>query len=112
MKYCLSDKLEKPNFLFLVKLNTSNHDYYLFDNFEKAMEKARVLSLSTFPLSIVYEPCIDKYGEWRLQKTYWYINGECSFEERPRMELHAKFYTDAGEWLNSEEFNANGYKIS
>lgn len=102
-KYNLESKKEKPRFLFFVKPNTANHDYYLYTDFEKAMGKARILSLAEFPLSVVYEPCVDKDGEWHLQETYLYMSGICEMIEHPKMKLHAKFYTEAGKWLNSEE---------
>lgn len=103
MQYILHNKYEKPAFSFLVKINTSNHDYYLFTDFEKAAEKARILSISEFPLTVIYEPIIDKDGEWHLHKPYYYMDGKCYYEEHPKMELHAKFYTDAGQWLNPNE---------
>ena len=103
MKYMLKSKTEKPGFSFLVKTNTAKQSYYLFTDFERAMKKARVLSLTEFPLVVVYEPCQDKDGEWHLKKTYSYMGGKAYLEEDSRMELHAKFYTDAGEWLNSDE---------
>lgn len=102
-RYILPDKKTRPGFSFLVKTNTAKHSYYLFSSFERAMNQARVLSLTEFPLVIIYEPCQDKDGEWHLIKTFSYMSGKCYAEEDSRMELHAKFYTDAGYWLNSDE---------
>lgn len=103
VKYTLKNKTEKPGFSYLVKTNTSNPGYYLFTDFERAMNQARVLSLTKFPLAIVYEPCQDRDGEWHLRMTYSYMSGKCYMEENTKMELHAKFYTEAGQWLNPEE---------
>lgn len=103
MKYSLKSKTEKPGFSYLVKTNTSNHNYYLFTDLERALNKARVLSLTEFPLSIVYEPCVGRDGEWHLKKAYSYMSGKCYLEEDSRPELHVKFYTEAGQWLNPDE---------
>lgn len=103
MRYPLQAKQEKPAFSFLVKTNTANHDYFLFTDYEKALNKARVLSLSEFPLVIIYEPCVDKDSEWHLRKTHSCMSGKIYLEEDSKMELHAKFYTDAGNWLNPDE---------
>lgn len=102
-KYVLKNKTEKPGFSFLVKKNTANHNYYLFTDLERALNHARVMSLSEFPLVIVYEPCQDKYSEWHLRKTYSYFSGKCYLEENTKMELQAKFYIEAGQWLNPGE---------
>lgn len=103
MKFILKSKNEKPAFSFFVRTNTTNAGYYLFNDLEKALSKARVLSLTKFPRVIVYEPCQDKGGEWHLKKTYSYFSGKCYLEEDAKMELHVKFYTDAGQWLNPDE---------
>ena len=94
----LKDKKEKPPFKFYVKTNTSNFDYYVYDDFEEAMGKARTLSLMEFPIVVVMEPDKDKNGEWKLVRTFFYVRGKCS--EDKTKQLHVKFYTDAGVCLN------------
>ncbi len=49
-KIILKNRREKPPFLFYVKINTANQDYYAFDDFEDAMNKARVLSIAEYPI--------------------------------------------------------------
>lgn len=104
MKYILKNKKEEPQFRFFVKLNTSNMDYWLFNDIERALNHARVLSLTSYPISVVYEPVRNADGEWKLQKTYAYFGGKCNLIESPKVELHVKFYTQAGEWMNADEF--------
>lgn len=98
MKILLKDKKTKPPFLFYVKENRSEFDYYAFNDFEMAMEKARVLSISKFPVSIILEPYQDENGEWKMQRTFRYVEGRC--HEDDKLLLHVKFYTDAGNCLN------------
>lgn len=102
MVYQLVNKCEKPDFLYYVKENTSSFDYYLFHDYEKAMECARILSLTKFPIAIIREPMQDAYGEWHLEQTHSYVKGECHYKDEyvKQCSLHAKFYLDAGEWLN------------
>lgn len=98
MKIVLKNKSEKPPFRFFVKANTWRSDYYVFNDFEKAMNKARVLSLTKFPIVNVMETYESKIGEWMMRYIFTYIRGKCIEREEPA--LHAKFYTDAGECLN------------
>ncbi len=98
MKIVLKDKKTEPSFKYYVKLNTPCFDYYVFDDFEQAMNKARVLSLTEFPIVVVMEPDKDKNGEWMFIQTFIYIQGRC--QEDDKKLLHVKFYLDAGECLN------------
>lgn len=74
----------------------------LFHNYEKAMDCARILSLTKFPIAIIREPMQDAYGEWHLEQTHSFVKGECHYKDEyvKQCSLHAKFYLDAGEWLN------------
>lgn len=103
LKFTLKSKIDKPAFSFFVRTNTAGAGYYLFADLEQALNKARVLSLTQFPLVIVYEPCQDKDGEWHLIKTYSYFSGKCHLEEDAKPELHVKFYLEAYQWLNPDE---------
>lgn len=98
MKVSLKDKRTKPPFSFYVKENTSSFNYYAFDDFELAMEKARVLSISKFPIAIIMEPYEDEYGEWKMKRIFRFSQGKCKEDEEYL--LHAKFYTDVGDCLN------------
>nr|DAV32541.1 MAG TPA: hypothetical protein [Caudoviricetes sp.] len=99
-KILLKNRSERPPFSFYVRENTENYDYYAFDDLNEAMAKARILSLTKYPVVMVMEPWKTKYGEWRMKRTFWYIQGKCREDEA--VLLHAKFYTDAGECLNQK----------
>ena len=102
MKIVLKNKSAKPPFQFCVKANTWCSDYYAFNDFEKAMNKARVLSLAEFPIVNVMETYESMFGEWMMRYIFTYIRGTCIEREEPA--LHAKFYTDAGECLTELEY--------
>lgn len=91
MKYILKNKHTDPGFKFLVKLNKPDAWYFLYNNTEEAMEKARILSLVGYPISLIYEPVKDSYGEWVMRKTFLYINGKPTFNDNARNELHVKW---------------------
>lgn len=97
-KIILKNRREKPPFLFYVKINTANQDYYAFDDFEDAMNKARVLSIAEYPIVVVLEPIQNNDGEWVMKRIFLYMQGEC--RENVEILLHCKFYTDAGNCLN------------
>lgn len=100
MKYELKNKKEEPNFKYLVKLNNACYDYYLYNDFESAAEQAHLLSLTTFPIVIVYSVVKNEQTkEYHLKKEFLYFSGECHYSV-DRIDLHVKFYTDAGNWLN------------
>lgn len=103
MKYILENKETEPGFKFLVKLNKADAGYFLYNDVEEAMEKARILSLLEYPISLIYEPSKNSYGEWVMKKTFLYIDGKPIFDDNARNELHVKFYLESGEWLNPEE---------
>lgn len=84
--------------MFYVRKNTSNYNYFAFDDFEEAMDKARILSLTEFPIAMVLEPIKNKYDEWIMKRIFIYMQGECW--EDGEILLHCKFYTDAGNCLN------------
>lgn len=99
----MANKETKPGFKFLVKLNKADAGYFLYNSAEKAMEKAKLLSLVEYPISLIYEPVKDNYGEWVMRKTFLYIDGKPTFEDNARNELHVKSYLESGEWLNPDE---------
>lgn len=103
MRYILENKETEPSFKFLVKSNNADAGYYLYNDVEEAMEKARILSLVEYPISLIYEPSKDRFGEWVMRKTFLYIEGKPTFNDNVRNELHVKFYLESGEWLNPDE---------
>ena len=62
MKILLKNRNERPPFSFYVRENTENYDYYAFNNLNEAMAKARILSLTKYPVVMVMEP-------WEKQST-------------------------------------------
>lgn len=75
----------------------------MYNDAEREMEKVRVLFLAEYPISLIYEPIKNNYGEWVMQKTFLYIDEKPIFNDRVTNELHVKFYLESGEWLNPEE---------
>ena len=51
-----SSKYKQPDFKYYVKPNTSCYDYYTFQDLEEACIRAKTLSLTEFPVSLLYEP--------------------------------------------------------
>lgn len=97
-KNYIEEQKRKTTVLFYVKINTANQDYYAFDDFEDAMNKARVLSIAEYPIVVVLEPIQNNDGEWVMKRIFLYMQGEC--RENVEILLHCKFYTDAGNCLN------------
>lgn len=95
----LRSRAEEPPFHFYVKSNTSSNDYYAYDTIEEAMERARVLSLTEYPVAFVAE--VGMLGsEYYLYKIMTYTEGRSEVENDERM-LHVMWYTEAGECLNT-----------
>ena len=103
MRYSLKDKVTEPGFNFFVKINNPSAGYFLYNSIEKAMEKARILSLATSKIVYIYEPTKNSYGEWVMEKTFKYSYGKSTYYDYRQTELHVKFYLEAGEWLNPNE---------
>lgn len=103
MRYLLEDKKKEPDFKFYVKENSQTMDYYLFQDYEEAYRHAKTLSLTCFPIAIIREP-VKRDGEWYLDQTHLFVKGTCHLDDDWTVHkdgLHAKFYTDAGRWLNA-----------
>lgn len=101
MNIDLKDRKTKPPFLFYVKTNTSDFDYYAFNDFEKAIAKARTLALMEFPIAFILEPFEDQYHEWLMKRTFIYLKDRLEMDDKEM--LHCKFYLDAGDCLNISE---------
>lgn len=79
------------------KPNTSCYDYYTFQDLEEACIRAKTLSLTEFPVSLLYEP-IETEDGWRMKEIFIYMKGRAIASERIR--LHCSFYLRAGHKLN------------
>ena len=92
-----SSKYKQPDFKYYVKPNTSCYDYYTFQDLEEACIRAKTLSLTQFPVSLLYEP-IETEDGWRMKEIFIYMKGRAIASERIR--LHCSFYLRAGHKLN------------
>lgn len=101
MRITLVNKKEEPPFRFYVKENSSRYDYYVYDDIEAAMQKARTLSLKKYPVTMVMEKFRTAGGEWKFKRIFMFYAGGCEVNNQTM--LHAKFYLDAGECLNITE---------
>ena len=93
----LEAKYKQPDFKYYVKPNTSCYDYYTFQDLEEACIRAKTLSLTEFPVSLLYEP-IETEDGWRMKEIFIYMKGRAIASERIR--LHCSFYLRAGHKLN------------
>lgn len=99
----LLSKTEKDKLYSSVnKINAiiSNADEGLFRDFqdlEEACIRAKTLSLTEFPVSLLYEP-IETEDGWRMKEIFIYMKGRAIASERIR--LHCSFYLRAGHKLN------------
>lgn len=101
MKYSLSDKTTAPEFNFMVIIN-GQFDYYLFNEFDDAINQAKKLSDSN-NIVIIYEPefCTNT-REWRVRDTFRVIDKKIYYNKYAEIHLHLHFYINAGEWLNPD----------
>lgn len=102
-KYPLKTKTENPKFNYLVRSNDSM-DYYLYDEFNDALDKLKMMSLERHSHIIcLYEPYFDtQTREWHGQNTFTACNGKIRYDKHARVDLHLAFYVNAGEWLNPD----------
>lgn len=103
MKYPMKNKTDKPLFEYLVRDNM-NMDYYLFDEFDKALKQAEKMSVSESRHVLIYENYFNtKTREWYGLNTFDVIDGKVRYDKHAKVELHLEFYVNAGEWLNPNE---------
>ena len=98
MRITLVNKKEEPPFRFYVKENSSRYDYYVYDDIEAAMQKARIIK--KYPVTMVMEN-FELRVENGNSRIFMFYAGECEVNNQTM--LHAKFYLDAGECLNITE---------
>lgn len=98
MKIEIKSRNEEPPFHFYVKSCKSGDDYYVYNTLEEAMERARVLSITEYPVAFVAE--VGMLGnEYYLYKIFTYTEGTSEVENDEKM-LHVMWYTEAGNCLN------------
>ena len=108
MRYHLLDRLTKPDFAYMILTGSSYVDYYLFkeNELEEAMlqlKKERNKGFNTAKIVVPYFSTGDR--TWRA-RTFMNVNhnNKIIFDDTPSTLLHIKFYVDAGQWLNSNEY--------
>ena len=102
-KYPLKSKSEKPQFNYLVRSN-SEMDYYLFYEFDDALNHMKALSLeSRGHIACMYEPYFNtNTREWFGQNTFTAYDGMVEYDKHAKADLHLEFYVKAGEWMNPD----------
>lgn len=101
IKYPMKSNKEKPLFNYLIK-SSMEMDYWLFDDFEEAINCAKVLNRKLDDIILIYEPHFNmRTKEYCAKLSYWVTDeGELIYEERGSIELHVEFYINAGTWEN------------
>jgi len=102
MNYPMKMKTEKPLFNYMIRFD-GNMDYYLFEDFEEALKKARELSSSNLIIYLYEVLFISSVGDYRGKNTYTIYNGELEYDDCAVGELHIHFYVNVGEWLNPRQ---------
>lgn len=102
VKYELKTKSEKPQFEYLVQCG-SGYDYYLFRDFDSALQCVVKVSLQVREARI-FEVCFDPVErEFHGRNAFTAFLGKVIYEKYAQPALHIQFYTGAGEWLNPNE---------
>lgn len=104
IKYPMKSNKEKPLFNYLIK-SSMEMDYWLFDDFEEAINCAKVLNRKLDDIILIYEPHLNmRTKEYRGKLSFWLTDeGELMYGERSNIELHIEFYVNAGEWQNPKQ---------
>ena len=103
MKYELIDTKQEPEFRFFVQ-KQNNHNYYIFNNFTKALDKLMELCESD-----MFEPVLIN-NEWHMKRIFSVHNGEIEYLcDKSNIMSFVKFYCDTGECINYTMF-MRGFK--
>ena len=105
IKYPMRSNKEKPLFNYLIK-SSMEMDYWLFDDFEEAINCAKKLNIKLQnDIILIYEPHLNmRTKEYRGKLSFWLTDdGELMYGERSNIELHIEFYVNAGEWQNPNQ---------
>lgn len=100
MKYPMTKNTQKPLFDFLVRKN-GKHDYYLYNDFDAALNKAIELSKNSFDIGLIYEVYFNTENrQFYGRNTFRTYEGKVEYDKHAKIDLHIEFYVNAGEWLN------------
>jgi len=110
-KYRMDTNTDKPLFTYLVKTvgsDTSDFNYWLYNNFHKAFDKMVALSIASqrngCGIAVIYTPhFINATREYKVKESFKASDGIARFDEHGDIHMHLKFYIDAGNWMNPEE---------
>lgn len=102
-KYSMKTNTEIPSFNYLVRSN-DDMDYYLFFEFDDALNKLKTLSLENRGhIACLFETFFNTTTrEWHGQNTFTAYDGIIEYDKHAKVELHLEFYINAGEWLNPD----------
>lgn len=103
-RYPMRSNKDRPMFNYMVK-SIMEFDYWLFSDFNSAVECAKKLNREKHEMIIIYDYHFNtSTREYRAQKTFWvWHNGELVFDKHGDIELHLEFYINAGEWMNPNQ---------
>ncbi len=102
-KYPMKNKTDRPLFEYLVRDNM-HFDYYLFDEFDKALKQAEKMSISGNRHILIYENYFNtKTREWHGCNTFDVVEGKVRYDKHAMPDLHLEFYINAGEWMNPNQ---------
>ena len=104
VRYPMKSKSDTPIFSYLVETNMEM-DYWLFDNFNDAVECAKKLNRQFNDMILIYDVYFStSTREYYAQKTFWlWRDGRMVFDKHGDIELHLEFYINAGEWMNPRQ---------
>lgn len=111
-RYELNSKTEQPDFNYLVHIN-GRFQYWLFNEFDDAVTKAKSLSIQNpYLIILILEPHFNtQTREWHAIASFKVIDNKIYHEKHALPGLHMKFHTDAGTWMNKIEFENNQERI-
>jgi hypothetical protein len=100
----LESNKTQPKFEYFVRVN-GEFDYYLYESkdFDKALKKAMELSVPHNLVLIDEVTFINSTREYKLTTCFRAYNNQVTYLKHETPMLHAKFYLEAGRWLNPKE---------
>lgn len=101
----LASKQERPAFEYMV-MKTGEFDYYVYNSFNDALSKAVQLGAGAAGADVFELDFNTITREWRVCPTFHVSMGKVRYDKHARTGLHVLFHTQAGRWLNAEEWEA------
>lgn len=99
LHYPLSSKEKKPEFEYMVMMS-GEFDYYLYNDFDEAVTKARELGSGHKRCVVCEMYFVNSSREWRVLPTFHVVDGKLHYDKYVEPGLHVLFHITAGEWLN------------